>query len=210
MKVITFASQKGGVGKTTLTLHVLWELTARKKNVAAFDLDPQFSLADWALRRPENCLELFILSGFALKDIPHRIEQLSDGGAEYVLIDSPPHGKSNEAVQTAIDVCDLVVIPIRPSGFDLWSSVATIKLARERNKPWVFVVTQVNNRSTLTTDFMREIREFGDLCDQTMASRVDYSGAIVGGQTALDYLPGDKPHHVEVQRITDCILSHLE
>ena len=48
MHVVAFASQKGGVGKTTLAGHLAVEAQARGAGpVALIDTDPQGSLAEW-------------------------------------------------------------------------------------------------------------------------------------------------------------------
>ena len=48
MKIIVVASQKGGVGKTTLTGHLgVQASTSGHGPVALLDTDPQGSLADW-------------------------------------------------------------------------------------------------------------------------------------------------------------------
>lgn len=50
MKVITIASTRGGVGKTTLTANLAFALAAKKKKVLVIDLDSQASLTDFFLR----------------------------------------------------------------------------------------------------------------------------------------------------------------
>ena len=55
MDVISVLAQKGGVGKTTLTLH--WAVEAelqRYGRVAVVDMDPQGSAASWSQRRLES------------------------------------------------------------------------------------------------------------------------------------------------------------
>ena len=47
MKIISFISQKGGVGKTTLAIHLAVAFSADGLNVAILDLDPQASAAEW-------------------------------------------------------------------------------------------------------------------------------------------------------------------
>ena len=47
MKLITFASFKGGAGKTTATMAVCSSLIARGKKVALIDADENTPLLDW-------------------------------------------------------------------------------------------------------------------------------------------------------------------
>ncbi len=50
MKVITIASTRGGVGKTTLTANLAFAFAGKKKRVLVLDLDSQSSLTDFFLR----------------------------------------------------------------------------------------------------------------------------------------------------------------
>ena len=45
MKIISFANQKGGVGKSTLTFNISYLLADKKKKVLMIDFDPQQSLS---------------------------------------------------------------------------------------------------------------------------------------------------------------------
>src|SRR5215831_6304538 len=107
MRVLAFASQKSGAGKTTLAGHVA--IQARRagvKSVALLDTDPEGSLADWcALREGETPK----YARAALKDLAARLDKLRQDGTELVIIDTPPtlHG----AIDPSIAAADLVAIP---------------------------------------------------------------------------------------------------
>lgn len=49
-RVIAVATQKGGAGKSTISIHLAVEALRSRKNaqVVILDLDPQGSVADWA------------------------------------------------------------------------------------------------------------------------------------------------------------------
>jgi chromosome partitioning protein len=54
--VLTFFSNKGGVGRTSLVYHLAWMFSTMGKRVVAIDLDPQANLTSAFL--PENQLEI--------------------------------------------------------------------------------------------------------------------------------------------------------
>src|SRR5271157_5096198 len=88
MKVIVLASQKGGVGKTTLSgnLAVAADLAGDGPAVL-IDTDPQGSLSDWwnAREAESPALAPATLSGLRAK-----LRALEEAGFAYAVVDTPP------------------------------------------------------------------------------------------------------------------------
>jgi chromosome partitioning protein len=116
--VISFASTKGGVGKTTLAFVLATAFAHRLSGSSAYrisciDADPNGTL-DAALKKaafPE------ILS--AASDAESLLPRLRDAqkSADLVLIDL--EGSANQAMLYAAGKSDLVVIPAQPSAYDV-------------------------------------------------------------------------------------------
>jgi chromosome partitioning protein len=116
--VISFASTKGGVGKTTLAMSLATALANRlsgssEYRIACIDADPNATL-DTALRQtgfPE------ILS--MVSDAETLLPTLRDAqrSADLVLIDL--EGSANQSMLYAAGKSDLVIIPAQPSAFDV-------------------------------------------------------------------------------------------
>ena len=53
-KIASFANQMGGVGKTTCTVNIGFELTNRGYSVLLIDLDPQGNMTSWCGQDPDS------------------------------------------------------------------------------------------------------------------------------------------------------------
>ena len=138
LQVIVFASQKGGVGKTTLTanLGVAAEIAGDGPAVL-IDTDPQGSLAAWWNAREA---ETPALAPTRLNDLPEKLKALGEAGFRYALVDTPP--AITDAIRAVVKCADFVVIPVKASPHDLRAVGRTVEIARQEGKPFVFVVTQ--------------------------------------------------------------------
>jgi cellulose biosynthesis protein BcsQ len=134
MNVITLASRKGGAGKTTLTAHLAAFAHAQGRRCLVIDADPQGSLSLWHSLRRDTALPLMT----AERGIDRSLALAMVGGADWVFIDTAP--TMWVVVQEAIRAATLVVIPARPGFLDLAAVRETVKVARERNKPYAVVL----------------------------------------------------------------------
>jgi chromosome partitioning protein len=135
MIVVTVASRKGGSGKSTLTAHLAAYANKASRRCLLIDADPQGSLTLWhGLRKGGEPL----LLRNATRGVDNLIKAAGDAGLDWVFIDTPP--TMNGIVNDAIRAATLVVIPARPSVFDLEAVKETIAYARERRKPYAVVL----------------------------------------------------------------------
>jgi chromosome partitioning protein len=134
MNVVTLASRKGGAGKTTLTAHLAAVAHRSGRKCMVIDADPQGSLALWHSLRTDHALPL----ATAERGIDRALAIAMVGGYEWVFIDTAP--TMWVVVQEAVRAATLVVIPARPGFLDLAAVRETVKVARERNKPYAVVL----------------------------------------------------------------------
>jgi chromosome partitioning protein len=88
MKVVAFASQKGGSGKTTLAAHVAVQAEMSGAGpVALMDTDPQGSLTDWWNER-ESQTPVFAQASVAR--LVEHVEEMREQGIKLLVIDTPP------------------------------------------------------------------------------------------------------------------------
>jgi chromosome partitioning protein len=134
MNVITVASRKGGSGKSTLTAHLAAYANKASRRCLVIDADPQGSLSLWhSLRKTGEPL-----LRQATRGVDNLIRAAKDAGLDWVFIDTPP--QMSGIVDDAIRAATLVVIPARPSVFDLDAVKETVEYARERRKPYAIVI----------------------------------------------------------------------
>jgi chromosome partitioning protein len=134
MNVITFASRKGGAGKSTLTAHIAAFAHHIGHRPLLVDADPQGSLSLWNAMRVDGSLPLQT----AARGIDRILAYAQVEGFQWVFVDTAP--AMWVVVQEAIRAATLVVIPARPGFFDLTAVRETVAVAREHNKPYAVVI----------------------------------------------------------------------
>ena len=124
--ILGVLSQKGGVGKTTLSLNIAAHHAMQGRRVLLVDADPQGSALTWSTMRERP--PLFPVIGMAKPSL-HR--DLPTVAADYdlVVIDGAP--RVNDLGRAAILASDLVLIPVQPSPFDVWAADDTVRLVQE-------------------------------------------------------------------------------
>ncbi|MPZ58700.1 MAG: AAA family ATPase [Rhizobiales bacterium] len=134
MNVIVFASRKGGTGKSTLAAHLAAHIHKPTRPCLLIDADPQGSLTLWHRLRESG--EPPLKNG--LRGVGGVLQAAERDGVEWVLVDTPP--LMSPAITDMIRAATLVVIPARPSVFDLNAIKETISVARRVRRPYAVVL----------------------------------------------------------------------
>ncbi len=180
--IITVATMKGGSGKSTLAscLAVYWHLRGRRP--ALIDADPQRSIVRLAAR--ERVLGGVSVVEDATDEAANTARRLAADGP--VIIDTP--GFRSRTTLDCLAVADFVLVPVKPSPFDVDRMLDTLSILTDRpdgRRPlFRCILTQTTRDSVIAKHIRAELAEAGvPVLDSEMTNRVGYPEATLWGAT---------------------------
>jgi len=209
MNVITFASRKGGAGKSTLTAHLAAYAHGLGHRCLIVDADPQGSLTLWHSMRPDRQPAL----QSAARGIDRALAFAQVDGYEWVFIDTAP--TMWVVVQEAIRAATLVVIPARPGFFDLAAVRDTAAVAREQNKPYAVVINAApvkrdDKEAPAVTQSRAELdRQLIPVWSGQISQRAGFVASLSVGASAGE-MYADSAAGLEIARLWSAIARSVE
>lgn len=182
MRTIVVASQKGGVGKTTIVGHlgVMAELRGVGP-VALIDADPQGSLASWW---NERSAETPLFAQVEIDRLADHLKALEVAGVKLTIIDTPP--SVTALIVKVLAVADLVIIPTRPSPHDLRAVGSTVELVERASKKMVFVINGAASRAKIAGEAAVALSQHGTVAPVTLHQRTDFASSMIDGRTVQE------------------------
>jgi chromosome partitioning protein len=178
MRVVVFASAKGGVGKSTLAASLGVAALQAGEKPYLIDMDPQGSLAAWGSRRTADDPPVDRIDAVRL---PSALAGLAGAGYSLAIIDTA--GVDSVAASAAMRAADLVIIPARPSTLDLEASRPTLAALARLDRPYAFVLNAcAAGRSSRLEDASRALSLLGVLAIPPIVQRADHVDALGLGQ----------------------------
>ena len=199
MKVITVAHQKGGVGKTTLTLN-LAACFAQGLSVGVLDTDLQGSLS--SIQQELDTITFVPYDG--------QLNRLTEQPFDILIIDTPPY--LTNQLPDLFAVSDFVLVPSKVGFFDVMAIKATIEFLKQAQlqRPQLkygVVLNMVKPRTALNKSVQDILKDYGAiLLTTTVSDRVSYTrSAITSGVFSSD----DEKAKEEITSLADEILTSL-
>lgn len=202
-RVVAVANQKGGVGKTTVSLMLAGYFHAGGLRCCVVDADPQGTSRQWAEMAAEGGHEAPTVMNLG-KGEAMRVGLL-DLRRQWplVVVDCPP--RLGGETLAAMTQATLLLMPLAPLPADAWALPETLSILAHAQgaNPGVIARALLNRagRSTLEGDIGRQIELLGvELCRTILRQRIAHSAAMVRGRSIVQYAPASEAA-VEARRL---------
>ena len=185
MQTIVLASQKGGSGKSTLTIGIAIAAMGDGHRVAIIDTDPQGTVSNWGRRRiaPEPYIHR-LGSGIELE---RPLSAFRHAGFTLAVIDTP--ATHNALSSNAISASNICLIPARPSPADIEATLPTLGAVRKLGKPFAFVLNQAPPRGYRLSEAAAALNAAGVLALPYIVQRNDHQDALGAGFGVTEFAP---------------------
>ncbi len=193
MKTLALLSQKGGSGKSTLTVHLGVIAQAAGLRTVILDLDPQRSAAGWWETRTVQTPEMVETEPSELQAV---LDAARADGVGLCVVDTRPSAGADAA--TAAALADLVLIPTRPAIFDLKAIGATVDIVLAAHVRAFIVLNGTPasrgfGEASTTADARRALADYGvPVAPISIGLRATLAHALVDGRAVNEFDPASK------------------
>jgi chromosome partitioning protein len=203
-RVISFVTQKGGAGKSTLTYCCSVAAIEGGSKVLVLDMDPQGTSESWYQDRDA---EMPMLAKINSNQLTDAISKAKSAGFDYVIIDTP--GRDEPGTTAAIRASDICIIPCRPTPADMKATPPTMAAIKRLDKPAAFVLTQTPVRGARIKEAEIGLSVLGMVAPIHIVSRNAYQDAQGLGLGVTEYEPTGKAAE-EIRALWNWIIRKLE
>jgi chromosome partitioning protein len=214
-KIIAVVNQKGGSGKTTVSMQLAGALARRSNKVLVVDADAQGTATRWAASAlDETPFPASVVGLSAASTKVHREVKKFIDDYNYIIIDCPPAADS-PVPQSALLIADLALVPLIPSPLDMWAAVGirqVIHNVGDLNDALQsrLILNQCQPKTTLMQESLEILPEFGILLARTLLQhRQIYRQSAVFGQSVHNFGNKAQAAIAEIESLTEEVLEIL-
>lgn len=183
MKSILFLAQKGGSGKTTLAVHITVAAHETGEQAVLVDTDPQGSAWAWKRERASEAPTIAQATPAQIRDVQKAAD---DENYSLLVIDSAPH--STPAATVTVASADYILIPCRPTAFDLAAISASVNIVKAAHKRAAFVLNACPSRAPEIEEAKTALAGYGlHVAPVTIGDRRAFSRAIATGRAVTEF-----------------------
>ena len=207
METLAIIAQKGGSGKTTLAVHMAVCAAMQGHKVALIDIDTdQGSAFDWnESRAPER---KFDAKKTTAAELPGLLQKAQAAGIGLTIIDTAPH--TDKEATAAAKLADFVLIPCRPSRFDLRAVAHTIVAVRATKAPCAIIINAAPHGFRLIEEAREALAKSGvTVLANVVHQWAALSHAVTGGLSIHEYEPGSLAAD-EIEQLYQAITKFLD
>lgn len=209
MQTISIINTKGGTGKSTIATNVATALAQEGKKVLLVDTDgrQQSSMSFAQIRADESKLANISAISLPYKTLFKDIRSYEN--FDFIVIDAG--AGDGEVVRSAIfcGTYGMVLIPVQPSGYDLWATQDTLELLQacrqivDIDKAYIMLNRMPSNKQVkMVSDVKESVEELRKQYDVKMLStefvdRVAFKEAICIGRNVNEYREIEKDKSIK-------------
>jgi len=183
MKKIAFLSQKGGSGKTTLAVHTAVAAHEAGERVVVVDTDPQKSATVWGEARNQDAP---IVATAAASELVRVLDVAGQERMTLAIVDTAPHAAPDAT--RIVRAVDLVVIPCRPTAFDIAAAGSAVDIVKAAGVPAVFVLSACPFRSPEIAETRAVLAEYGlPIAPIEIIDRRAFARAVATGRAVTEF-----------------------
>ncbi len=204
MHTLGIVKRKGGVGATTLAVHLAVASERRGAAACIVDLDPQRSATVWADARQQLTPPV---AGVDVGQLGAVLEAAREDGVALAILDSPP--ALDRVTASIARAADLLVIPVQPSALDIAATAPAVELARAVGVPAVLVLSRCPSRSRDVEDARAALAAYAlPIYPGVITDRTAFRRSIAAGQAVSESEPQGKAS-AEIEELMNYIVGLL-
>jgi chromosome partitioning protein len=198
--------QKGGAGRTVLTVNLACHAAKQGMTTLAINLDRQPPLHAWFRARraseiPNDRLQVMSANS---GELPFLLEEAARQGVKLVIIDTAPNAK--RAIIEISRLCEIVLMPVRPSAWDIAGLRETLEILSLSNAgasetadtaaldKALVVLNCVTSRTGEARQALEALDGLGVkyTCKTHIGERIEVRKAAAAGQGVCEFSPQGK------------------